>query len=406
LDDFSTINAESGTMVADELLVEVASTIDRVDEHDVAARLGADEFGLLLSQRQTEQRAQARLSEYVSLFHSPFATGLTDETRRTSITASIGAASFPEDGRTEQELMQRAQIALAAAKSSGGNNVTFFSRSMESIVDQQRKLSREIRDALSHNQFVLEYQPTVSLATGQIRSAEALIRWDHPTRGRLNPEEFIPLSERMGLSIEIGRWVMGRALHDIMSLEALPSGFRCFINISAPGLEDEAFVSNVRSDMALFPGAVDHFGIEVTEGAAMLNAERAIIALGALRRLGLRIAIDDFGTGYSSLSYLKRLPIDIIKLDRSFITGIPHEPSDVALTETLLMMASRFQLTSLAEGVETVAQAQWLNDRGCEYAQGFLFAKSVPLDTLDGLLRENDPFPAVNDYKGTVSRLC
>ncbi len=386
LDDFRAVNEESGSLVADELLVEVASEIEHVADDDIAARLGADEFGLLLANRQTGQIMQTRLGEYFDLFATSFPTGLTEEARRLSISASIGAASFPEDGRTEQELMQRVNIALASAKAAGGKNVTFFSRSMETIVDQQRHLSTEIRDALARNQFDLEYQPTVSLATGLIYGAEALIRWNHPTRGRLAPDAFIPFSERHGLSIEIGRWVFARALHDIMSLATVPPKFRCYINISAPGLEEEAFVSNVRSDIAQYPGAAERFGIEVTEGTAMLNAERAIIALGALRRLGLKIAIDDFGTGYSSLSYLKRLPIDIIKLDRSFITGLPHEQADVALTDTLLAMASRFRLTTLAEGVETVEQAAWLIDHGCELAQGFLYSKSVPIEELRGLL--------------------
>jgi EAL domain-containing protein (putative c-di-GMP-specific phosphodiesterase class I) len=188
------------------------------------------------------------------------------------------------------------------------------------------------------------------------------------------------------LSIEIGRWVLARALRDIMALPHIPQHFRCYCNISAPGLEDDAFVSNIRADFAGFPGAVEHFGIEVTEGIAMLNAERAIIALGALRRLGLRIAIDDFGTGYSSLSYLRRLPVDIIKIDRSFVTGLPHEQGDVAMTETLLGMASRFGLTTLAEGVETEEQAMWLSDHGCQIAQGFLYSASVPIETLQTML--------------------
>jgi diguanylate cyclase (GGDEF)-like protein len=401
IDDFRAINEEAGSMIADELLVEVASGIDGVSDDDVAARLGADEFGLLLAHRQTGQLAQTRLAEYFGLFETPFPTGLSADTRKLAITASIGAASFPEDGHTEQELMQRVNIALASAKALGGNTVTLFSRSMETVVDQQRHLCAEIRDALLRNQFDLEYQPTVSLASGLIHGVEALIRWNHPTRGRLSPDEFVPFAERNGLSIEIGRWVLARALHDIMGLPLLPSKFRCYVNISAPGLEEDAFVSNVRSDFAQYPGAVDHFGIEVTEGAAMLNAERAIISLGALRRLGLQIAIDDFGTGYSSLSYLKRLPIDIIKLDRSFITGLPYEQADVAMADTLLAMASRFRLTTLAEGVESKEQATWLADHGCEYAQGFLYSKSISIAALQELLAANEPlqpsFDAVSE---------
>ena len=386
IDHFRKVNADEGSMVADELLVEVASSIEHVDDNDLAARLGADEFGLLLTHRQLEQMTQDRLAKYFGLFGQAFPTGLTEQSRLLSITASIGAATFPEDGRTEQELMQRANVALASAKDHGGNAVSMFSRSMEVIVDQQRHLSAEIRDALAHNQFVLEYQPTVSLATGAIQGVEALIRWDHPTRGRLGPDEFIPFAERNGLSIEIGLWVLGRALHDTMSLMPLPPHFRCYMNVSAPGLEEDAFVSNIRLGLERYPGAADHFGIEVTESTAMLNAERAIISLGALRRLGVKIALDDFGTGYSSLSYLKRLPIDIIKLDRSYVMGLPHEPADVALTETLLAMASRFRLVTLAEGVETPEQATWLSDHGCEYAQGFLYARSMPIDELRAIL--------------------
>ena len=389
LDKFATINTEAGSLVADELLVEVASTIDQVDDDDIAARLGADEFGLLLSSRQNEQMTQARIAKYFDLFQASFATGLTQDQRRLDVTASMGIASFPQDGKTEQELMQSVNVALSAAKASGGDTMTAFSRSMEVIIDEQRTLAREIRTGLDRDEFTLEYQPTVSLATGKVHGAEALIRWNHPTRGRLAPDDFIPFAERNGLSVEIGRWVLDRALQDIMGIGTLPRDFRCFVNISAPGLEDDAVVANVRSSFARYPGAFEHFGIEVTEGAAMLNAERAILSLGALRRLGLRIAIDDFGTGYSSLSYLKRLPIDIIKLDRSFIMGLPHEIADVALTETLLSMASRFRLTSLAEGVETAAQAQWLTNHGCEFAQGYLYARSMPIDELANLLESD-----------------
>jgi EAL domain-containing protein (putative c-di-GMP-specific phosphodiesterase class I) len=239
---------------------------------------------------------------------------------------------------------------------------------------------------LRSEQFDLVYQPTFDLASGQIAGAEALIRWRHPKRGLVAPAEFIPWAEDAELIAPITSWVIARAARDLASIAPLPRNFRCYVNVSAAQLADPALVEDLRSALDRTPQLAAHLGIEVTESAAIADIEGAVRTLEQLRALGLRIALDDFGTGYAMLSYLKSLPIDVVKVDRSFVAGLPFDPVDAALFETLLSIATRLGITTLAEGIERANQAAWILARGCTLGQGWYFAVPGSIRQLAAML--------------------
>jgi EAL domain-containing protein (putative c-di-GMP-specific phosphodiesterase class I) len=239
----------------------------------------------------------------------------------------------------------------------------------------------ELAEAIASDQLVLAYQPTFDLATRAIVGAEALVRWDHPVRGRLPPSEFIELAERNGLIGDLSTWVCGRAARDLMSVSAFPPGFRVYINVAAQLLHDIPFISIMQDALQSTPRLADRLGIEVTETAAMQNVDFSMNTLDLFRSWGLTVAIDDFGTGYSSLSYLKHLTVDVVKIDRSFIMGLPGDERDCAITQMLLHMTERFGYASLAEGIETEGQLEWLLEHGCKFGQGYLIAKARTVRT-------------------------
>jgi EAL domain-containing protein (putative c-di-GMP-specific phosphodiesterase class I) len=286
---------------------------------------------------------------------------------------------------TFEEALARADVALDNAKEHGGARGIVFGPDLETVATQ-RVLERDAVLAALHNEeFVLEYQPTFRMTTREIAGAEALLRWDHPTRGRLQPFAFLSAVRRANLLTEVTSWIVARIARDFAGV-AVPSGLRVYFNAPAHALESETFLLGLEETLAAHPGFADQLGIEITESEAMNRVERAIEALERIRRLGLLVAIDDFGTGYSSLSYLKRLPIDIVKLDKNFIDGIPDGANDVALAEMFLTLTRQFSLISVGEGIETERQAAWLLEHGCMIGQGYLFARPLPLGALLELL--------------------
>jgi EAL domain-containing protein (putative c-di-GMP-specific phosphodiesterase class I) len=256
---------------------------------------------------------------------------------------------------------------------------------MEAMLEETHMRVIELADAIAHDQLELDYQPTFDLATRRITGAEALVRWNHPERGRLPPSEFIGFAENNGLIAALSRWVFRRSVRDVLTLDA-PRGFRVYFNLAALMLDDIPFIAELRAALDADPRLVDMLGIEVTETAAMQNVERSMYTIDMFRKWGLTVAIDDFGTGYSSLSYLKRLTVDVIKIDRSFVMGLPDDERDGAITEMLLRITDRFGYATLAEGIETGEQAAWLLEHGCRYGQGFLLARPASIDILRALL--------------------
>jgi diguanylate cyclase (GGDEF)-like protein len=385
VDGFTSINQTAGHMIADELLVEIAVGLDRVDERDLVARLGGDDFAVVLRGVGADD-VEARLSRYVDVFRNPFHTGDRMGTRMLSVTASLGATLYPADGATPEELIRSAEVALVAAKELGGSASLRFDRAMLGRLERAYIKSVELSDAIDGGGLELAYQPTFDLTTRTIIGAEALVRWNHPTRGRLMPAEFIEFAERNALIGRLTRWVMARVIADLSTLRGMPSGFRAYFNLATPQLDDLGFIAELEAQLRAAPGVAAHLGVEITETAAINNTDHSHFAIDRFRRLGLRVAIDDFGTGYSSLSYLKRLPVDMIKIDRAFINGLPDDEKDVALCELLLQIAHRFDLVALAEGIETEPQRDWLREHNCAYGQGYLVSRPVPFGELVRLL--------------------
>ena len=383
LDAFRRVNEHAGQMIGDELLVEIASRLNHVDERDVVARLGADNFGVLLLS-DTGDTLEQRLAHYESAFREPFHTGDREGKVFLGVTASLGAARFVAGTTRFDEALSNANVALDAAKSAGGAMGTTFGPQLEDSALERLLEAKELRAAMHNDEFVLEYQPTVEMVTRSIVGAEALIRWEHPTRGRLQPSAFLGSARRANLLAELTTWVMRRVARDL-ERSALPGGIRVYFNVPAQILDSESFLGQLEALLSEHPVLANRLGLEITESDVMSRIERAISTLQSVRRLGVRVAIDDFGTGYSSLTYLKRLPIDIVKLDKSFIDGLPDDESDIALAKLFLALTKQFRFISVAEGVETESQAIWLQEHGCLIAQGYLFSRPLAMDDLVAL---------------------
>jgi diguanylate cyclase (GGDEF)-like protein len=382
LDGFRHVNEREGNQIGDEVLVEVASALASVSNHNLVARMSADEFGVLMRGTVGSAAAQQALTEYAGLFLKPFHTGDRLGTQMLNIGASIGAACYPSDGASAEALMRRADVALDVAKAAGGSGTIVFDAPMEAILKESNLRVVELADAIAQDQLDLAYQPTFDLATRHITGAEALVRWNHPERGHLLPAEFVAFAENNGMIAPLSRWVFRRAARDISSIAALPPTFRVYINMAAQMLDDIPFITELRTALDADPRLIEHLGIEVTETAAMQNVERSMHTIDLFRSWGLSVAIDDFGTGYSSLSYLKELSVDVIKIDRSFVMGLPDNERDGAITELLLRITDQFGFATLAEGIETEDQASWLLEHGCRYGQGYLVAKPFSFEDL------------------------
>jgi len=382
VDGFRQVNERSGHEIGDELLVEIGTALSGRAGGDAIARMSADEFGILVYRAVSCVALDACIARYLQVFQQPLDAGYRNGTPRMTISASMGVARFPEDGDSPEDLLRRADVALDVAKKRGPGTTVVFELAMESIAERARTRVSELTEAIASDQLALVYQPTFDLSTRAIVGAEALVRWDHPVRGRLNPEEFIELAERTGLIAPLSRWVCDRIVRDLSSIERLPAGFRAYFNVAAQQLEDVDFISHLHELLESHPGLEKHLGIEVTETVLMESIERSMGTLDLFRHWGLTVAIDDFGTGYSSLSYLKRLTVDIIKIDRSFVAGCPSDERDCAITEMLLRMTARFGYAALAEGIENAEQLSWLLEHGCRFGQGYFFARPGPFEQL------------------------
>jgi diguanylate cyclase (GGDEF)-like protein len=394
LNDFRQVNALFGQMIADEVLVEVGVALDRTEPGDLVARLSGDEFGILI-RRSGGLPIEAVLAPYLAPFDEPFHTGDRDGTRMLSLQASLGAARFPDDGNTPEELVHAAGAALHVAKDRGARESVVYERSMEEHIERRRAASSDIAGAIEKDQLRLVYQPTFDLSSRAIVGAEALVRWDHPERGEISPVDFIPAAEKYGLIGGISRWVFQRLVRDLET-HALPAGFRCYFNLSTQDIEDGAFVAILTAAFIDKPHLSDMIGVEITESGIMKNVERSRATLDLIRGLGVRVAIDDFGTGHSSLAYLKQLKVDMIKIDRSFVAGLPANETDAALSDTMIDIASRLHLITLAEGIETDEQCAWLRAHGCAYGQGYLIARPLAIDALLALTLRRPGMPSVN----------
>ena len=377
---FREINAAHGQMTGDALLVEIGSAlVRRANDGDLVGRIGGDIFAVYLEGVRSKDELAGRAREFADAFVQPFSTGDSQGKEFISRTASIGAALAPDDGATIEAIFLHAEAALVAAKERGHGATVLFVSGMESEAIARAALRTELMQALAEDQFTLYFQPHIDLLTGDVSGCEALIRWNHPSRGLVMPGAFIPFAEQIGIITSIDNWVMRKSFALAAELGALRPGFRTYFNLSGRQAGDpriiRAFTDAARSGVPL-----RNIGVEITESDAMRDVEATRKVCRALRRLDVRIAIDDFGTGYSSLSSLKRLPVDIVKIDRSFISGVLTDLHDETIADTIISIAARFGFESLAEGVEQLGEIGWLRQRACRYMQGYAICHPLPLD--------------------------
>lgn len=386
LDAFKSINDSLGHTAGDQVLVTVGERLrGAVRVSDVVARLGGDEFAIVMPSASPDQaaivahRILASLSEPIELPGHSVRCG-----------ASIGLSVGSEDQSPEDMLME-ADVAMYASKAEGQNKLHRFEPALLLMRRLRSQLVDDLRAAIQEDALTLYYQPVVELDTGRVEGMEALVRWNHPTRGFIMPDEFIPLAEEAGLISELGLWVLRTAvwqLREWIDASLVDSVFSVRINISATDLQSLQFIEDVRNVLKETGVRPEQVVLELTEVAIVKGNELDRYSLGGLRGLGVGIEIDDFGTGYSSISYLRRLPVDRVKVDRSLIIGLETDPSQPALVAAVLQLVRACGLEAVWEGVETAEQAEILRGLGCRSAQGYYFGRPVPPDQVPALLKE------------------
>jgi diguanylate cyclase (GGDEF)-like protein/PAS domain S-box-containing protein len=384
LDRFKTINDTLGHGAGDELLKAVADRLKRsLRAHDLVARLGGDEFVVLVTGSPSAANIAAVAQKMLSTIGEP----LTIQGCSFLVTASIGVGVYPADGRDAGTLLKHADAAMYLAKEHGKNNVQFYTTELADMASRKFELETALRAAVADNQLLLHFQPKVDVVSTRILALEALVRWNHPTRGLIPPDEFIPLSEECGLIVPIGRWVLNETCRQLaLWREAGHVVPPVAVNLSARQFADSNLVQDFADTIARWNIPPALLEVELTESVLMSDPERANEVLQYLHSLGVRISIDDFGTGYSSLSYLKRFPADTVKIDRSFVCGLPADGDDAAIAQAVIAMAHSLGLKVLAEGVESSAQLDVLRTLGCDEAQGFLLGRPLPASETAALL--------------------
>lgn len=384
LDRFKNVNESLGHPAGDELLVLVARRLRaHVSDAELLARLGGDEFVLLLDEVPDPETAASMAETLIAQFEEPFELS---GGRQVYVGASIGISIFPDDGEDPNALIQHADAALHQAKESGRGTYRFYSEALTRAADERLDMEAQMRRAIERSEFVLHYQPLVSLVDGRIGGVEALLRWQHPTKGLVLPNEFIALAEETGLIVPLGEWVLRTAC--AQGQEWITTGVvfdTISVNISPRQLWSDIHrrVGAVLEETG-FPA--DMLELEITESALLEQGSEAAVRLNALKELGVRLAIDDFGTGYSSLAYLTRLPIDTLKVDQSFVRNIPDDRPSMEVTAGIIALAKSLNLDVLAEGVETEEQLDFLRRHGCDRAQGYLFSRPLPRGDIAAML--------------------
>jgi diguanylate cyclase (GGDEF)-like protein len=396
LDGFKRINDTLGHEVGDLLLCHVAErlvasvrssdSVARLASHEsrgVVSRLGGDEFTFLLGGISDARQVAVVAHRVLDRLGAPFAVG----SEEVFATASLGIAVYPVDGEDVDALLASADTAMYAAKSRGRNNYQFFSKSMNEAARRRQEIESRLRGALERDELSLHYQPVRDATSGDVRGAEALLRWCDPELGPLSPAEFVPIAEEAGLIGPIGEWVLRRACTQARAWQ--DAGFlpiRMAVNLSGHQLRLPSFGQTVARALHESGMSPSHLELEITESAIMQNDEATDASFRELYELGVGIVLDDFGTGYSSLSYLCRLPIRRLKIDRSFVAELPAKRDDVILAQTIIAMARSLGLGVVAEGVETLAQVECLRALGCDDLQGHLFSRAVPADAFERFL--------------------
>jgi diguanylate cyclase (GGDEF)-like protein/PAS domain S-box-containing protein len=385
LDHFKKINDSLGHDVGDKLLRSVAGRLKAcVRKSDTISRLGGDEFVVLLSQVEHAEDAAISARKTLRALTAPYEI----DGKSLDINVSIGVSTYPIDGQDAESLMNRADNAMYEAKKHGRNNYQFFRHEMHALLAERQSLEADLRCALGRNEFVLHYQPILDLQTGQITGVEALIRWLHPQRGLIYPEQFVPIAEECGLIVAIGQWVLVEACKQARAwLDAGLGVVRVSVNVSAAEFGARDFLSGVRAVLIATGVEPQNLELELTESVLMDDAEAAVVTLVKLKAMGVQVAIDDFGTGYSSFTYLRRFPSDALKLHQSFVQDIMADPRDAAIVRAMINIGASLNQRIIAEGVETSAQLEFLRRHGCGEGQGYYFSRPVVADRVANLFR-------------------
>jgi len=385
LDNFKDINDTLGHGIGDELLCAVAARLDGVvRDSDALGRLGGDEFVVISEELSLAAGPELVAERLLEALKQPFGLG-ADKTRVT-VTASIGIAIG--ERTSAEEVLREADMAMYRAKWDGKNRYSVFEAGMQETVQNRMELEMDLREALEKDEFFLAYQPTIDLSDMSPTGVEALIRWDHPTRGVIQPDDFIPLLEETGLITEIGRWVLEQACAQGAEWRAVGYPISMAVNVSGRQLDSDQITTDIAAALAesgLDPAALT---IEVTETTLMRNVEETARRLTEIKALGVQIAIDDFGTGYSSLAHLQRFPVDALKIDRSFISGLSSNNEGETLIHSLVQLGKALSIQTFAEGIEQQRELTLLKDEDCDNGQGFLFARPLDVEATGAFLRD------------------
>ena len=386
LDDFKAVNDSLGHGAGDELLVAVAGRIRMtVREADTPARMGGDEFAILLEDATSADAARETAGRVLDALRLPFRLQGQD----VAIRASVGIATYDSPEQTADELLRNADISMYAAKSQGKDRLVVYESAVHDAAIWRLQLRTDLPLALERDELVLAYQPVVDLETQEVLGVEALLRWQHPRRGLIGPAEFVPIAEESGLIVPIGRWVLERACLQAREWRDARDGhgLDLSVNLSSRQIEDPNLVDDVRTALEKADLEPRRLTLELTESMLMQDAERTIETLGRLRGLGVRLAIDDFGTGYSSLSYLRQLPVDALKIDRSFVAVVDSGPDEAALVRSIVSLAQSLRLDTVAEGIEQPGQLAELRTIGTRLGQGYFFARPLDAPEITRLVR-------------------
>jgi len=387
LDQFKRINDSLGHEAGDQLLVEIARRLETsVRESDTVSRIGGDEFTVLLSDIDSSNGVRHICEKILTRLGTPIAIN----NQEVITTVSIGITLGPSDGDSGSILMRNADMAMYQAKAMGRNNYQFFSQDMNNEMMGYLEIEKNLRDSIkAQDEFVIFYQPKTNLSDGEFIGAEALIRWLPKGKDMISPDRFIPIAEESGLIVPIGKWVLRESCMQVKRLidsGLWPEYAKVAVNLSARQFSDPELIHHIQETLQVTGCPVEILELEITESTLMGDVESAILTMRRIQEMGISIAIDDFGTGYSSLSYLKRFPIDVLKVDRSFVMDIPKDRNDMEITAAVIAMAHKLHLKVVAEGIETQAQLDFLKDNHCEYGQGYYIAKPMPMEQLEAYI--------------------